>query len=54
MGCGTVTSWERTAVKLSMSERFPCFGEQVEAAGKPAPSSETAKGRSSAEIMVDI
>lgn len=26
-----------------MPERFPCFGERVEAVGKPAPSSETAK-----------
>lgn len=45
MGCRTVTSWKKAAVKLKMSERFPCFGEHVEAVGKPAPSGETAKER---------
>lgn len=33
----------KTAVKLKMPEIFLCFGEHLEAVGKPAPSSETAK-----------
>lgn len=46
---------EKTVVKLKTSERCPCFGEQVEAEGKPAPSGETAKEQKlSREIMVDI